>query len=167
MPWRHMGSGCIDPHFLDLGISWRWVVSSTLWPLYPRGKSPRYPLDRRLGGTQSRSGRHGEEKILDSTRTRTLTPASCPAHIQLLYWLWYPGSYTMKYRNMYVESKYAVVQNLRNKDAQALSRLLYRTGTKEGSCMNSWKPWNRDRNTQSIYNLQNIFIFVMLSNILQ
>jgi hypothetical protein len=32
----------------------------------PPGKSPRYPLDRRLGGPQSRSGRFGEEKILDS-----------------------------------------------------------------------------------------------------
>jgi hypothetical protein len=32
--------------------------------LYFRGKSPRYPLDRRLGGPQSQSGRYGEEKIL-------------------------------------------------------------------------------------------------------
>jgi len=29
---------------------------------YPQGKSPWYPLDRRLGGPQSRSGRGGEEK---------------------------------------------------------------------------------------------------------
>jgi hypothetical protein len=28
------------------------------------GKSPHYPLDRRLGEPQSRSGRRGEEKIL-------------------------------------------------------------------------------------------------------
>jgi hypothetical protein len=41
-----------DPHFLDIGTSWRWVVSFTPRPLYPRGKSPRYPLDRRLGGPQ-------------------------------------------------------------------------------------------------------------------
>jgi hypothetical protein len=27
-----------------------------------QGKSPRYPLDRRLGGPQGRSGRGGEEK---------------------------------------------------------------------------------------------------------
>jgi hypothetical protein len=27
--------------------------------LYPRGKEPRYPLDRRLGGPRSRSGRRG------------------------------------------------------------------------------------------------------------
>jgi hypothetical protein len=31
-------------------------------PLYHQGKSPWYPLDRRLGGPQSRSGRGGEEK---------------------------------------------------------------------------------------------------------
>jgi hypothetical protein len=37
----------------------------------PRGKSPLYPLDRRLGGPHSRSGRFGEEKILDPTGTRT------------------------------------------------------------------------------------------------
>jgi hypothetical protein len=47
------------------------VVSFTLHPLYPR-----YPLYRRLGGPQSRSGRHGEEKILDPTGTRTPTPQS-------------------------------------------------------------------------------------------
>jgi hypothetical protein len=37
------------------------------------GESPRYPLDRRLSGPQSRSGRRGEEKILDPTGTRTPT----------------------------------------------------------------------------------------------
>jgi hypothetical protein len=67
------GSGCIDPHFLDLGTSWRWVVSFTPRPLYPRGKSPRYPLYRRFGGPQNRSGQHGEEEILTPTATRTPT----------------------------------------------------------------------------------------------
>jgi hypothetical protein len=33
------GSGCIDPHFLDLGTSWRRVVSFTLRPLYPRERA--------------------------------------------------------------------------------------------------------------------------------
>jgi hypothetical protein len=32
------------------------------WPLYPQRKSPYCPLDRRLGGPQSRFGRGGEEK---------------------------------------------------------------------------------------------------------
>jgi len=31
-------------------------------PLYPQGKNPTYPFDRRSGGPQSRSGRGGEEK---------------------------------------------------------------------------------------------------------
>jgi hypothetical protein len=70
------GSGCIDPRFLDLGISWRWVVSFTLRSLYPRGKSLRYRLYGRLGGHQSGSGRCGEDKILDFTGTRTPTPIS-------------------------------------------------------------------------------------------
>jgi hypothetical protein len=47
---------------LDLAIRWRWVVSFTPRPLYPQGRSPWYPLDRKLGGPQSRSGRGGEEK---------------------------------------------------------------------------------------------------------
>jgi hypothetical protein len=41
---------------------WRWVVSFTPRPLYSQGKSPWYPLDRRLCGPQSRSGRGGEEE---------------------------------------------------------------------------------------------------------
>jgi len=38
------------------------VVSSTPQPLYPQGKSPYYPVDRRLGGPQSCSGHGGKEK---------------------------------------------------------------------------------------------------------
>jgi hypothetical protein len=49
--WR----GYIAPHILDLGTRWVWVVRFTPQPLYSQGKSPCYPLDRRLGGPQSRS----------------------------------------------------------------------------------------------------------------
>jgi hypothetical protein len=49
------------------------VVSFTHRPLYARGRSPRYTLDRRLGGPHSRSGRRGEEKIIHPTGIRTLT----------------------------------------------------------------------------------------------
>jgi hypothetical protein len=34
------------------------------WTLYLRGKSPQYPLERRLDGPQSQSGCCGEEKNL-------------------------------------------------------------------------------------------------------
>jgi hypothetical protein len=42
-----------------------FLTSEVSGPLHapdalPGGKSPRYPLDRRLGGPQSRSGRRGE-----------------------------------------------------------------------------------------------------------
>jgi hypothetical protein len=59
----YWGSGGITPRILDLGTRWRSVVSFTHRPLYPQGKNAWYPLDRRLGGPQSRSGRCGEEKI--------------------------------------------------------------------------------------------------------
>jgi hypothetical protein len=56
-----VNGGIILP-ILDLGTRWRWVVSFTPRPPYLQGKSPWYPLDRRLGGPQSRSGCGGEEK---------------------------------------------------------------------------------------------------------
>jgi hypothetical protein len=59
----YWGSGCIAPRNLDLGTR-RWrVVIFKHGPLYPQGKSPYYPLYRRLGGPQNRSGCGGEEKI--------------------------------------------------------------------------------------------------------
>jgi hypothetical protein len=72
--WRDMGKGFIDPCILNLDPSWRWVVSLMPRPLYPRGKSPGYPLDMRLGGPQNRSGQRGEEKNLAPTGARTPTP---------------------------------------------------------------------------------------------
>jgi len=38
------------------------VVGFTPCPLYPQGKSPHYPLERRLGGPQSWAGCGGEEE---------------------------------------------------------------------------------------------------------
>jgi len=41
---------------------------------FPQGKETRYPLDRRLGGPQSRSGRGGEEKKFHDCPCRELNP---------------------------------------------------------------------------------------------
>jgi hypothetical protein len=68
----YWGSGGIAPRILDLGTRWRRVVSFTPWPLYPQGNSHWDPLDRRLGGPQSRSGHGGEEK--NSQPRRELNP---------------------------------------------------------------------------------------------
>jgi hypothetical protein len=62
--WRYVGQWRYSSTILDLSTRWRWVVSFTLLQLYPRGKSTRYPFDRRVGGPQSRPGRCGEEKNL-------------------------------------------------------------------------------------------------------
>jgi hypothetical protein len=62
-PWKRIGRVEVQLHSLFyLGTRWRWVVSFTSRPLYPQSKSSWYPLYRRLGGLQSRSGRGGEEK---------------------------------------------------------------------------------------------------------
>jgi hypothetical protein len=55
---KYGGNVCIDPSFLELGTGGR-VVSFTLRPLYPQGKSKRYSLYRRLGEPQSRSDSGG------------------------------------------------------------------------------------------------------------
>jgi hypothetical protein len=57
-----LGSGGLTTRILDLGTTWRWVVTFTRRSLYPQRKSPWYLLDRRLSGPQSWSGRGGEEK---------------------------------------------------------------------------------------------------------
>jgi hypothetical protein len=89
--WR---SGHIDPHFLDLGTSCSWVVRFTLRQLYPRGKSPRYPLYRRLDSP--RAGLDDVEKrkflTLSGLELRTL---GRQARSQSLCWLRYPGSFQL------------------------------------------------------------------------
>jgi hypothetical protein len=67
--------GGVDVYLTILHLRPRAEVSGfTTWPLYPRGKSPRYPLDWRLGGHQSGSGHWKREKSLASSRNRTPTP---------------------------------------------------------------------------------------------
>jgi len=57
----YWGNGGIAPHVLDSTIQ-RWGVSFMhCWLLYPQGKRPWYPQDRRLSGPQSQSGCSGEK----------------------------------------------------------------------------------------------------------
>jgi hypothetical protein len=44
------GSDDIAPLIPNFRCRYRWVFSLKLRPLYPRGKSPRYPLNRRVVG---------------------------------------------------------------------------------------------------------------------
>jgi hypothetical protein len=58
----YWGSAGKAPCILDLSNRWRRMVSFTPRSLYPQVNRPWYPLDRRLGGPQSRSGCGGENK---------------------------------------------------------------------------------------------------------
>jgi hypothetical protein len=68
------------------------MVSFMPWPLYPQGKGPWYPLDRRLGGPQSQSGCSGEEKNsqpLPGLEPSVIQPIAqcCTTELsQLRYW---------------------------------------------------------------------------------
>jgi hypothetical protein len=57
------------------------VVSFTPLPLYSQRNFLRYPLDRRLGGPQSRSGRFGDEKNLSMQGIETGPSSSYPVAI--------------------------------------------------------------------------------------
>jgi hypothetical protein len=52
----------ICPRIIGLDTKWRCAVSFKLRPLYPHGKSPQHPLDRKLGEPMSRYGHGGDEK---------------------------------------------------------------------------------------------------------
>jgi hypothetical protein len=91
MPLRSMGGGCIDPHFLDLGTSWKWVVSFTPRPFYPREKSPGAHWTG--GWVDPRAGLDDVEKRKFLTLPELeLRPLDRPARNQSLYRLSYPGS---------------------------------------------------------------------------
>jgi hypothetical protein len=76
-----MGSGCIDPQFRYLGTSWRWVVNFTLRPLYTRGKSPRYHLDRNCRENKN------ETRVLGPIKFSSTSLAVFKIH--KLVWSWF------------------------------------------------------------------------------
>jgi hypothetical protein len=77
-------SGCIDPRFLDLGTSWRWVAIFTPQPLYPRRNRLPVPIGYEAGRPQSWFGRRGEGEILMLPGLE-LRPLGRPACNQSLY----------------------------------------------------------------------------------
>jgi hypothetical protein len=62
-PWRRMEQRRYSSTSLDLCTRWLWVVRITPRPLYPRGKSPWYPLGRRLSGPRACLYAVGRRKI--------------------------------------------------------------------------------------------------------
>jgi hypothetical protein len=63
-------SGGIAPLICNFGTEWRWLVSLTSRPLYPRTMSPYKPIEE-VGGLQCQSGRFREGKIICCRRYLT------------------------------------------------------------------------------------------------
>jgi hypothetical protein len=62
-PWMRIGGVEVLLHtFLTSALDWGEWSASRLGRFFPRERAPGYPLDRRLGGLQSRSGHGGEDK---------------------------------------------------------------------------------------------------------
>jgi hypothetical protein len=144
--WR---SGGIAPRIPNFATSWRWVVSFTPWPLYPQWKNACYPLDRRLGGPQGRSG-HGDEgkKFHHSCRQELNTGRPARSTVSILTeppWLLY--SFNKWDRNFYILSHF---RDLCKRSQEASEKAATRP-----YCIRAWcERWNikinEDKN-QAIY----------------
>jgi hypothetical protein len=88
----YWGNGDTAPRILRPGTRGRWVISFTTRPLYTQWKNPWYPLDRRLGGLQSRSGNGVKEKNSQPPPGIELRSSDRPARSQSLHRLIYPRS---------------------------------------------------------------------------
>jgi hypothetical protein len=69
MPWRHTEEWRYSSAIFYSGT--RWMCQFHAPAALPLGKSPRYPLGRRLGGPQSWYGLCGEERKFASARNQT------------------------------------------------------------------------------------------------
>ena len=87
--------------FHDRGTRRRWVVSSTPSRTLPPGKT-RYPLYRRLGGPQGRSGR---AKILVPTGIRSRTVQSVAQSLYRLSYLFHEYVVSRYTHNAYIQFK--------------------------------------------------------------
>jgi hypothetical protein len=77
-------SNSTAPRILNVRTKWKRVVSFTPLPLYVRGKRPRCPVDRRLGGTQNKACvRSSSGSIRDESVMRVLILCSPQNHVSV------------------------------------------------------------------------------------
>jgi hypothetical protein len=76
--------GGVAPPFLTSALGRGEWSASRSGRFTPRERAPRYPLDRRLGGPQNRSGRRGEEQkpCTAGNRTRAVQPVAIPTPLR-------------------------------------------------------------------------------------
>jgi hypothetical protein len=137
-PWRHIGERRFSSTLLDLGTRWRWVVRITPCRFIHGERAPRHPLDGRLSGPQSQSGRYGEQKSCSCGESNP----GLPAHRPSLHRLSYPGCYNL---------------NKRLEIRSPRSDVIY-TASREGRC------WWMVSRYELISIKQNIYCFLQYNN---
>jgi hypothetical protein len=114
-------------------------------PLYPRGKSPRNPLDMRLGGPRAGLDAVEKSKIL-SLPGLELQTLGRPARSQSLYRLSYPGTHvTLLYadhRNVAHRSDHLLTNVLPTADAKEKETELVRDIVRVPSENSAFFPLN-------------------------
>jgi hypothetical protein len=74
-----LGSSGMAPLFLKASSRWRWGAASSPGRFTPGERVVRYPLNKRLGRYQNRSGRFGEGKLSFVPGWSQITILSCLA----------------------------------------------------------------------------------------
>jgi hypothetical protein len=79
---------------INLGTTWKWIISFTPRPVYPREKSEWYPLKRKLRGLRNQSGHFAERKSVACTGNQSTIPR--------FFGPW-PRHYLSRYNGLVVE----------------------------------------------------------------
>ena len=131
----HMGSRGRTPLIPNLCTRWKWVVNFMPQLLYPQGKEPQYPLNKRLGGPQSWSGHFWRKEKKNPLHLHRFKPWTIQPVVHSLYWLHYPGS-------LMVISSYSILEKCINycswKQSRTLSAVL-------SMCSDHWTLDEYDR----------------------
>jgi hypothetical protein len=125
------GRGGIAPPFLTSSLDvGEWLVSRHS-RFIPAGKSPWYPLDRTLGGSQRRSGRCGVEKI--SCHYRESNPGMS---LYLLSSSTVPNTVRLPNCNMLDQTRNRLFYDspFNSLNCHTFLELLLRLGTRKGKC---------------------------------
>jgi hypothetical protein len=105
--WRS-GGRYSSTHSSTSALHGGWVVSFTPQALYPQGRGPWYPLDRRLGGPPSRYGRGSEER--NSQPLPELEPQIIQPLARSPYRLSYYGSFGVLWNHRICLKDYTFTQ---------------------------------------------------------
>jgi hypothetical protein len=89
--WRIRGIAPLSLNFGTIAVSGQLHATSALPPPHPRGNVRYYPLQRRLGESECRSGRFGEEKSRMKPWYHWRPALRCHCDVATFFRLWRSG----------------------------------------------------------------------------